>query len=188
MGRIALLQFKKITMTKRAGLILLFFIASVSVSTAQSLDHLKAINQVWAKFYQAFETLDYQPMAEIHSKDVVRISGGSRIIDYETYINNYKRQFEANRTNNSTRNISLRFFERLNNDATASERGIYKLTVNKGKTDEQHYYGQFHVIMKKENGTWKITMDYDSDENNTIDEQAYLKAHAIDDFDTFVKQ
>lgn len=173
-------------MHKSSVLFILFLITSVNVSRPQSLDNLKAINQVWAKFYQAFETLDDQPMAEIHSKALVRISGGSRILDYETYINNYKRQFQTNRTNNSTRNIALRFFERINNDSVASERGIYKLTVNKGKSDEQHYYGQFHVIMKKEKGSWKITMDYDSNENNTIDEKSFQKAYAIDDFKPFV--
>ena len=34
----------------------------------------------------------------------------------------------------------------INNKTTASERGIYQLTVNKGKPEEQKYYGQFHVI------------------------------------------
>lgn len=175
-------------MIKKTILLIVFLVASVNVCQAQSLENLKNINKIWNKFYQAFETRDYKPMAEIHSKDLVRISGGSRIIDYDTYINNYKMQFSAAKDNNVTSHISLRFFERINNDSTASERGIYKLIRNKNKPNEATYYGQFHVIMKKENGIWKITLDYDSNENNTIDETSYLKAYAIDDFDTFVKQ
>ena len=92
-------------------------------------------------------------MAEIHSEDLIRISGGKRISDYETYINNYKRRFEDKKKKGETNEISLRFFERINNDSIASERGIYKLVRNKNRLDEKTYYGQFHVIFKKENGT-----------------------------------
>lgn len=149
---------------------------------SQSSQNLKDINKVWAKFYQAFETLDYEPMAEIHSKKLIRISGGKRISDYNTYINNYKRRFKQN---NSTNKIALRFIERINNDSTASERGIYKLTVNEGKEEEQSYYGKFHVIFTKENGEWKILMDYDSTEGDTIGEYHFLKAYAIDNLKVF---
>ena len=110
-------------MSKTPLLLLLLLTASINICTSQSLENLKAINGVWAKFYQAFETLDHQPMAEIHAKDLVRISGGQNIIDYDTYINNYDRQFKALKEANHTRHISLRFFERINSESVASERG-----------------------------------------------------------------
>ncbi|MCD2260009.1 nuclear transport factor 2 family protein [Psychroserpens luteolus] len=175
-------------MKKTSLLLVIFLLVSVSAVNAQSIDNLKEINLVWGKFYKAFETLDYKLMAEIHSKELVRISGGNRIIDYETYINNYKSGFKRDANNGDTSTISLRFFERINNESQASERGVYKLIRNKNKPNEQAYYGQFHVIFAKENGVWKITMDYDSNESNTIDEKAYQKAHAIDDFEKFLKE
>ncbi|WP_411768282.1 nuclear transport factor 2 family protein [Winogradskyella sp. A3E31] len=155
---------------------------------SQTLENLKAINTTWSKFYKAFEALDAQLMADIHSKDLVRVSGGSRILDYNTYIGNYRQSFKSVKEQGSTRNISLRFFERLNDGKAASERGIYKLTVNKGKQDEQSYYGQFHVIFKKVDNTWMILVDYDSNENNTIGEKQFLEAHAIDDFSPFINE
>ncbi|WP_299123604.1 nuclear transport factor 2 family protein [uncultured Winogradskyella sp.] len=173
-------------MLKKVTLTILFFALSINLSSAQSLDNLKAINSVWSKFYKAFETLDYTLMAEIHSKDLVRISGGKRIINYTTYINNYKAGFKRDKESNQSQSISLRFFERINNDSAASERGIYKLVRNKGTENEQAYYGQFHVLFKKTNGEWKITMDYDSSEGETIGEEDYKKAFAIDDFDKFL--
>jgi len=171
---------------------IVFFILFIATFTndanAQTIDNLKEINQVWYKFYQAFDSLDYELMAEIHSKDVIRIAGGSRISDYETYINNYKRRFEDKKKKGETNEISLRFFERINNDSIASERGIYKLVRNKNREDEKAYYGQFHVIFKKENGTWKIFMDYDSNEGNTIGEEAYLEAYGIEEIDKFLQK
>ena len=164
----------------------LFLVGFTNHVNDQTTNNLKEINQVWYKFYEAFDSLDYELMAEIHSEDLIRISGGKRISDYETYINNYKRRFEDKKKKGETNEISLRFFERINNDSIASERGIYKLVRNKNRLDEKTYYGQFHVIFKKENGTWKIFMDYDSNEKNTIGEEAYLKAHGIEEIDKFV--
>ncbi|MCB0399898.1 MAG: nuclear transport factor 2 family protein [Winogradskyella sp.] len=166
-------------------IVTLFFCTTTIFSFSQTKANLEDINTTWEKFYKAFETLDYTLMAEIHSQDLVRVSGGKRILDYDTYINNYKIGFERDKTAGHTSSISLRFFERINNGSTASERGIYKLVRNKGTDNEQAYYGQFHVLLKKSDGVWKITMDYDSSENGTIGEDQYQKAFAIDDFEKF---
>lgn len=172
-------------MLKKLIASIVFTVLIFNISNAQKSDNLKAINTVWAKFYKAFETLDHSLMADIHSKDLVRVSGGNRIIDYDTYINNYKSGFERDKKAGQTSEISLRFFERLNNENSASERGIYKLIRNKGTDNEQAYYGQFHVLFKKIDNEWKITMDYDSSEGNTIGEDDYKKAFAIDNFKKF---
>ena len=167
--------------------VMVVLLLSGTAIQSQTSENLKAINTTWSKFYKAFETLNAQLMADIHSKDLVRVSGGSQILDYDTYIENYRQSFKSVKEQGNTRHISLRFFERLNNGSTASERGIYKLTVNKEKQDEQSYYGQFLVIFKKVGNTWMILVDYDSNENNTIGEKQFLEAHAIDDFSPFVK-
>ena len=167
---------------------ILFLMVFVNQVYSQTQSNLKDINEVWYKFYQAFETLDHSLMAEIHSKDLVRISGGQRISDYQTYINGFKARFASAREKGITNNISLRFFERISNASNASERGVYKLIRNKGKDNEQTYYGQFHVLFKKYNGAWKILMDYDSTESNTIAEEHYNEAYDIADFESFIKQ
>lgn len=156
--------------------------------TSQSQSNLNEINHVWDKFCKAFDSLDYKLMAEIHSKNLIRISGGKRISDYTTYINNYKERFKEAKKNNVTNNISLRFFERINNDSIASERGIYKLTRVNNKKENKVYYGQFHVLLSKENNTWKISMDYDSNEGNSIGEKEYLKAKGMKELNSFIKK
>ncbi|MEJ2627828.1 MAG: hypothetical protein P8078_04665, partial [bacterium] len=144
---------------------------------AQSIKNLKDINNtVHLKFYQAFDSLDCSIMQSIHSKKLIRIPADRKtILNYKDYMDKYKHDFDNVKKNNGTLNISLRFFERLNNDSIASERGIYKFTINKGQKNEQIFYGKFHVILVKEDNTWKILMDYDSNENNTIGEEDFNK-------------
>ena len=45
----------------------------------------------------------------------------------------------------------------------------------------------FHVLFRKEEGVWKILMDYDSSEGNTIGAEHFLNAYHIEDFSTFVE-
>jgi hypothetical protein len=41
------------------------------------------------------------------------------------------------------------------------------------------FYGKFLVILRKENGTWKILVDTDSSEGGTVNEEAFLAAQPI---------
>ena len=168
---------------KTAIPMLVFCLMSIYTS-AQYIDVFEQINKdVWYRFYAAYDSLDYTISEAIHTSDVMRIPANQgQIIDYKSYMNGIKTSFEHAREKGETRSISLRFFERLANDSIASERGIYKFTLNKGNQDERNYYGQFHVLLVNRNGKWKILMDYDSNENNTIGEEDYQSAHAIDDF------
>ena len=170
------------------AVLITFLTTGLQPSIAQQSEQLLQINsQVWEKFYKAFEDLDYRLMAEIHTKDLVRIPANQHtILDYDTYINNYKTQFHQAREDKISQSISLRFLERITNDSTASERGIYRFSINPGAENEQHYYGKFHVLLVKRDNSWKILMDYDSNENDTIDEEDYLDAFAMDDLSPFI--
>jgi hypothetical protein len=94
--------------------------------------------------------------------------------------------FEETKKSNGSLNISLRFFERLNNDSIASERGIYKFTINKNREDERVFYAKFQVVLIKEDNIWKILMDYDSDENKTIGKEDFNKAYEMNNFEKFL--
>lgn len=163
----------------------LLLVTMTNMSFSQKKENLEEINKVWNKFHSAFKKLDYKLMTEIHSKKLIRISNGKRISDYNNYINGYKIRFKKTKKNNTKNRIILRFFERINNDSIASERGIYKLIrINNKK--EQTYYGQFHVLFIKENNNWKILMDYDSNETNSINEKDFIKAYKINELDKFI--
>ncbi len=148
---------------------------------AQNHETLKSVNlEIWANFTKAYETLDYDLFASIHSDSLIRISGNSKHIkDKQTYIDGYKKWWE---NKSLTHTISFRFLERIHNSKKVAERGIYKLTRNPNTVEEKSFYGKFHVIHKKENGKWKIIVDYDSNEGDSIDENSYQNAFEINDF------
>lgn len=165
-------------MIKKLALVLVLY--SVSASPLVSQNETDSINAVWNTFYQAFRTLDANLMAQIHSKDLVRISGAKRVLNYEQYIANYRAQFDRAKTLGQSQAIVLRFFERLYSNESASDRGYYRLTITDRDGSQQHYYGEFHVIFRKEDSKWKIVMDYDSNEGHRIDETVFLKAFPLE--------
>ena len=171
---------------KRTNLLLLFTLLGSSLSIGQTKEDLVEINQTWEKFCDAFKSLDASLVRQIHTNDLIRISDGRRIVSYENYMSNYELQFENLKQSNQTNHIELRFFERITNGEIASDRGIYQLTRNKGTDREKNYYGQFHVILKKINGEWQISMDYDSSKSNTIDKEDFDEAYAMKDIDRFL--
>ncbi|NMM47794.1 nuclear transport factor 2 family protein [Marinigracilibium pacificum] len=140
-------------------------------------------NQVWAKFEKAFVDLNPGLMAEIHSRDLARIpADNNRILNYEEYIDSFHKRFDRAKSNHIKYEIELRFIERIANGFTASERGIYQLIVINEQDEPRSYYGKFHVLLRKENGLWKILMDYDSNEGGKIGKEDFDKANEIDDF------
>lgn len=154
-----------------------FFFALIFLSSfntyAQS--ETKLINeQVWEVFSMAFQTLDYEMFASIHHPSFIRINGNQDIIkSREEYLSTYENNWEYK---DRKLKIDFRFLERITNNDFASERGIYKMTINPDTQNSASYYGKFQVLMKKEKGKWQLTVDYDSDENGTIGEDDFQAA------------
>lgn len=174
-------------MKKTLSLCLCFcFLGTVWGQNPTNSAFLKEINeQIWQPFSEAYATNNAQQYIGLHSKDFIRTTGGSwkSITDWQSFQKNTLRNF-ANHKPNEKNNINFRFLERISDGQKASERGIYEVirTNEKGDTIGA-FYGKFHVFMRKESERWKILIDYDSDEGNTINEASFKAAFAMDDFD-----
>lgn len=164
-------------------IISLFFLLG-SKTMSQNINDLKDINsQIWSNFTKSFETLDYQLFESLHSNDLIRVNGDIKSIKTkEAYLKGYKNRWE---NGSLKQTISFRFLERISKDSMSSEHGIYKFTRDLDTQNEKSYYGKFHVILKKEENLWKILIDYDSTENESINEIPYNNAFALDDFDKY---
>jgi hypothetical protein len=71
------------------------------------------------------------------------------------------------------RNIELRFLQRIASGDKAFEVGYYKTSnINTATGEKRTGYGKFHVLLRKENGIWKILMDADA--NEKTDETVFM--------------
>ncbi len=151
-------------------------------------DYLKEINKdIWLPFVEAYGTLNAEKYKSLQSEDFIRAEGNQKSLPtYQNYFDNVTAWFKDVKTEGRKLSIAFRFTERFANEKIASERGIYELkTYDKNGIETWKGYGKFHVFTRKINGVWKIVVDYDSNENNTINEQTYLAAFGMDELEKY---
>jgi ketosteroid isomerase-like protein len=137
-------------------------------------------NQVWKVFIESYNTFDVEGFMGVHSKEVIRSPrDGGEIFGYDESYNRTEKSATRNKLHKGTRKIELRFSERITKNNLAYEIGIYKVESIDADGHSKFFYGKFHVVLRKENGEWKILVDSDSSENNTIGEVDFQAAQPI---------
>jgi ketosteroid isomerase-like protein len=171
----------------------LFFCLAVSTARAQTfpkinisqtpehLERLKEIDRdIWMPFSEAYAASDADKYLALHTPDFIRANGGtySGIQNLTEYTAEIKAGFARSKGSGKPVQIDFTFFERIAGPETASERGIYRYASVNKNGENRNYYGKFHVFLRKINGTWKIAVDYDSDEDGSIGEADFAAGMA----------
>lgn len=134
--------------------------------------------QVWIPFRDSFGGKNEVVFSSLHSKDMVRvIQDNNELFGYDIY---FKKVPDSTKLEWAKweKNIELRFVQRIVNSEKAFEVGYYKTTSKHTETGEtRKNIGKFHVLLRKENGQWKIYMDADTSAGAS--ETAFEKAAPI---------
>ena len=147
---------------------------------AQSSAILAEINdQVWKPFMQSFNAGDDESFRSVHSKDIIRVNRDEKAIyGYDRYFQKIPDSVKA-KWSDWKKNIELRFTQRIAEGDKAFEEGYYKSTSTNQKTGEiRQGIGKFHVLLRKENGVWKILVDADTSEG--ANEELFNKAKPLE--------
>jgi ketosteroid isomerase-like protein len=165
-------------MYKLSFLILLVFFFQGSFAQSQAIV-MEINNQVWKPFIQSFNTGDDEAFKAVHSKDVVRVIRDEKTIyGYDRYFQKVPDSIKA-KWSDWKKNIELRFTQRIAEGDKAFEEGYYKSTSTNQKTGEvRKGIGKFHVLLRRENGIWKIVMDADTSEGAS--EELFNKAKPLE--------
>ncbi len=120
----------------------------------------KINTEVWKEFKSAFETLDANALNAIYINKALRVTPNG--IDTQ---NSFKKgnldRFNTNRKEGITISLDFWFDSRQTNETTSYEVGFYRIGATKEGV-ATYSYGQFHIVLKKINGQWKITQDWDT--------------------------
>lgn len=163
----------------------LIFIAIAHLAISQPTDQTDINNQVWKPFTKAIMVQDVAGFIAVHSKDVVRAElNDKQVMDYSEYLvsmeNSWPGWRDYNQKNGVKYTFELRFLQRISNGNLAYEVGYFKNESINAKGEKRQYFGKFQVALRKENGTWKILVDSDTNEGGTITEEMFLKAKPLE--------
>jgi ketosteroid isomerase-like protein len=138
----------------------------VFVSSGSFSQHLqREINeQVWKVQLQAMNTNEAERFMSVMSDDVVQVSYSRNTIRdkarfRDQVITAYNRMLERK----TKRTMEFRFLNRIANDSAGFEDGFFEYGLINDKGEKQVFYGYFQVVLRKENGLWKVLVDYDSE-------------------------
>lgn len=139
------------------------FALAITSVVAQSTSQKEINEQIWKRFMDAYGNQDAEAFMKIHSEKLVRNPIGYEVTRFEKYKEQNELNFQQQKKEGIKIKIDFTFAYRTVTGGVAYEIGYYKVTsVKTNKTD--YYYGMFNVILRKENGTWKILSDADTGE------------------------
>lgn len=158
------------------------FLLISNVVIAQVGPVQKEINQqVWKPFQQSYIQLDPNAFMNLHTDDVIRIiRDNDKILKGQAYAQQVQENSNAARQRGARRSIDFRFTERFAQGDHAYETGFYKVVSSYGEGEQYTFYGQFDVILRRENGRWKIMVDADTSKNGTLTEADFLKGEPME--------
>jgi hypothetical protein len=170
------------------SLIAFIFCFNLTLVAQDSIKFREINTQVWQKFEEAFSTNNVDLLISLHTNNILRIPADAKtLIIGQDYFDSQIEGFKWTKDNGYKTEIDLRFIERINYDEHASEKGIFKFTVTEPNNTERVYFGKFHVLLEKQDNAWKISMDYDSNENGTITGDNFNAAYDKWNFDPFLR-
>jgi ketosteroid isomerase-like protein len=161
-------------------IVCLYFTFALTAQVQAQTPQAEINKHVWEPFVASFNNHQADAFMAVHSKDVVRSArDGKTVWNWDEYKKSQTEGDQEDIKAKRKRTLTLRFTERIASNDLAVEVGVYKTSYLLADGKTMDYYGRFHVVLRKENGTWKILVDTDSSENGTISEKDFLAAKPI---------
>ena len=153
---------------KKYMTICIFFVSLSGFAQNETKEIQNVIDQeVWKPFQKAFQNLDGEALNATYAKEVLRVTPGGIDTGNTFKAANLKR-FQQNKSDGVSITLDFWFDSRKTNETTSYEVGFYRIGATTKDGETSYNYGQFHIVLKKMAGKWKITQDWDSTTINGV--------------------
>lgn len=145
----------------------LLFIASMAIAQNTEPIQKEIDHNLWKPFQSAFENLDAKKLNALYAEEVLRVTPAG--IDTENrFKDDNVERLENHKRSNTNLRLDFWFDSRKTNETSSYEVGFYRMRLTNAK-EVNTIYGQFHIVLEKIDGIWKITQDWDTDKINGKD-------------------
>ena len=141
------------------ALIALFF---TFFTNSQDLEAVQEeIDQhLWKPFKQAFENLDAEKLNALYAKDVLRVTP-NKIDTQNAFKDGNIKRLNGHKENHTDLKLDFWFDSRHTNEINSYEVGFYRMELSNADGINT-IYGQFHIVLRKIDGSWRIIQDWDT--------------------------
>lgn len=131
------------------------------------------LKDVWTPFMESYREIDVEKFKSIHAKNVTRVSiNMNKIENRLAYFKSLDRFFQNVKTMKRQMDIKFSILSSATSENKVYQTGYFCFSSRGSDTEvfQPRGYGFFNVIIIKENGVWKITMDTDKQLSISDDE------------------
>lgn len=116
---------------------------------------------VWQPFQCAFENMDGKALNELYADGVLRVTPAG--IDMQSSFKLFNEtRFDASKRDDDRIELDFWLDSRATNSDTSYDVGFFRLGTSDATGVTEYYYGQFHIVLRKQRGHWKIVQDWDT--------------------------
>ena len=125
--------------------------------------HSDIDQSIWKPFKAAFENMDGVALNALYADEVLRVTPEG-LDTSGLFKQTNKNRFQSNILNGDQIELDFWFDSRQTEAATSYDVGFYRVRITSTHGEVSSFYGQFHIVLKKIEGQWKIVQDWDTDE------------------------
>ncbi|HEX7154237.1 MAG TPA: hypothetical protein VF618_22305 [Thermoanaerobaculia bacterium] len=153
-------------MSKSLLLCLLLLVPTFAFATEAELDR-----DVWKPFVAGVNQDKPELYVGVRAADFHWVAPGSkgRVMDLAEYDDDSRRVMAKRKEDGTTSEMEVRFLERNVKPTFAAEKVVIKFTMREKGKEPQTSYGIAHYFSRKENGVWKVFLQYGSREKGTVE-------------------
>lgn len=141
---------------------------------------------VWEPFVRGVNSFDDPAYLAVRSKDFVLVQSiGQSFLDYDYYVEDTIKVMRELKAGGVRLLVEMRFDERFADAEYASERGIMRMVRTDADGTRHISHTRFHVIVRKEDGRWRVISEYRWRTDPESDGQAFENARPADDVEAF---
>lgn len=131
----------------------------ISSDTKDSL-RTSELDQFWNGLSRTVQEGDLEGYAAAYHKDAVVVYGSNKSITIKEAIENWAQGFIDTKAGKATSNVEFRFSERIGDETTAYETGMFYFTLKDDTGKFVEYYDQLEALLVKKDGVWLCVMEY----------------------------
>lgn len=123
---------------------------------AQVVDELDAY---WAELSRTVADGDFEGYSRLYHRDAVIVLDGSATHPIAVALAGWKQGFDDTRDGRAEAGVAFRFTERLHDETTAFESGIFRYTLSPDEGDDVVALVHFEGLLVKKDGRWLMVME-----------------------------
>ena len=139
------------------------FLFLVSCATVQPIagDRLAGLDAFWAEVSRSVEEGDFKGYrATCHPEGVLVTGVKKDAYPLAAALARWKQEFDDTKSGKIQAGVSFRFSERLGNETTAHETGMFRYYQIKPDGEKVTEYIHFEALLIQKAGGWKVLMEY----------------------------